>query len=51
MVKELTVTITKTSTGEHDYIQIVSDDQLSVNIVLVAEKIIASDYRPKEKKE
>ena len=46
----LNVTITKTSTGMADYIQIMSDDQVSVNIVLVAEKIEVKDHRkPKEK--
>ena len=47
---ELNVTITKTSTGMADYIQIMSEDQVSVNVVLVAEKIEVKDYRkPKEK--
>ena len=42
---KLNVTITKTSTGMADYIQIMSDDQVSVNIVLVAEKIEVKDHR------
>lgn len=41
----LNVTITKTSTGMADYIQIMSDDQISVNIVLVADKIKVDDHR------
>jgi len=45
----LKVTITKTSTGKYDYIQIMSDDQTAVNIVLIAGKIEVKDHRPKEK--
>jgi len=47
MEKELTVTITKTSNGLMDYIQIMSDDSVSVNIVLIADKIIVTDHREK----
>ena len=42
---KLNVTITKTSTKTADYIQIMSDDMVSVNIVLVAEKIEIEDHR------
>ncbi len=48
---KLDVTITKTSTGKSDYIQIMSNDQVSVNIVLVAEEINVTDYRETGKKE
>jgi len=48
---ELDITITKTRTGEQDYIQIMSDDQLSVNICLVADKIRVSDHRVDQEKE
>lgn len=41
----LNVTVTKTSDGLADYIQIMSEDALSVNIVLVAEEIRAVDHR------
>jgi len=41
---KLTVTITKTSFGDSDYIQIMSEDQISVNIVLVAEEIEVHDH-------
>ena len=44
---ELDVTITKTRTGTQDYIQIFSDDQISVNICLVADEIRVSDHRVK----
>ena len=48
---ELDVTITKTRTGTQDYIQIFSDDQISVNICLVADKIRVTDHRVDLKKE
>ena len=44
--KKLTVTVTKTATGEHDYIQIISADQFSLNIVLIADEIVMRDARP-----
>ena len=47
---KLNVTITKTSTGEYDYIQIMSDDMTAINIVLIAGKIDVKDHRPEEKK-
>ena len=46
---KLNVTITKTSIGTADYIQIMSDDTVSVNIVLVAEEIKIVDHRQEEK--
>ncbi len=49
MEAKLNVTITKTSTGTADYIQIMSDDQIAVNIVLIAKKIDVKDHRSKEK--
>lgn len=42
----LEVTITKTSTLTHDYIQIMSDDQVTINVVFVADKIVVKDTRP-----
>ena len=42
---KINVTITKTSVGDSDYIQIMSEDQISVNIVLVAEEIKVEDHR------
>ncbi len=41
----LTVTIQK-SLGSMDYVQIMSDDQMSVNVVLMANKIVIRDMRP-----
>lgn len=48
---KLDVTITKTSIGESDYIQIISRDQVTVNIVFVAEEINVKDHRKKAKNE
>ena len=42
---KLNVTVSKTSDGNADYIQIMSDDLLSVNIVLVAKQIEITDRR------
>ncbi len=36
---KLKVTITKTATGQGEYIQVMSDDKVSVNFVSVAEEI------------
>ena len=42
------ITVSKTSDGDSDYIQIMSDDFLSVNIVLVG-SVDLEDRRPKPK--
>lgn len=47
---KLNVTVTKTQDGLQDYIQIMSDDAVSGNLVFVAEKIEVKDHRKKEKK-
>ena len=47
MKNELTVTISKTSRGDQDYVQIMSKDMVSVNIVFVADKIKVEDKREK----
>lgn len=44
---KLTVTVTKTARGDQDYIQVMSDDTISVNVVLVADAIIVNDMRSK----
>lgn len=44
----LQVTVTKTSRGDQDYIQVMSDDQISVNVVLVADRIEIQDHRGKK---
>ena len=43
----LNLLISKTSKGNQDYLQIMSDDYTSVNIVLVADKITVDDKRAK----
>ena len=42
---KLRVTITPTATGEGEYIQVISDDMVTVNVVLVAESIEVMDTR------
>ena len=39
------ITVQKARDGVHDYVQIISDDMVTVNIVLVAEKIFVKDNR------
>lgn len=45
MLDKLTVTVTKTSDGLSDYIQVMSADMLTVNIVLIADLIVVEDHR------
>ena len=42
---EIRVSVSKASDGKHDYIQLMSDDQFSVNIVLVVDAIKIDDHR------
>ena len=42
---KLTVTVSKTANGKQDYLQIMSDDMFSVNVVLIADKITVEDKR------
>lgn len=44
---KLTIQVTKTSRGDQDYVQIMSDDFQTVNIVLIADGITIRDDRPK----
>jgi hypothetical protein len=48
----LKVTISKTQDGRHDYMQVVSDDQFALNLVVIADKIEVDDRRepPKSKR-
>jgi len=48
--KILKITISKTSLGNMDYMQIMSEDMVSINIVLIAEKIEIHDVRNKKEK-
>jgi len=45
--QSLKVTVTKTVDGTADYMQIMSTDQFSLNIVLIAPKIDVQDMRKK----
>ena len=45
----LHVLISKTSYGGKDYMQIMSDDNTQVNIVLIADEIKVKDTRPKKR--
>ena len=44
-MNELTIQISKTSDGQHDYLQITSSDQVTLNIVLIADTIHVQDRR------
>jgi len=44
-LNELTITITKTSDGKSEYLQILSCAGIPVNIVLIANKITIEDHR------
>jgi len=48
-MEKINVNISKTSNGTADYLQIMSDDMITINIVLIAEKITVIDRRPEEK--
>lgn len=45
----LKILVTKTATGEHDYVQITSEDQFGLNIVLISGKIEIDDRRTRSK--
>ena len=45
----LRVTVSKTAQGDLDYLQIMSDDLVSVNVVLVADAIDVLDVRQKRR--
>ena len=42
----LKVTLSKTSDGKHEFMQIISVDQVTLNIVLISPKIEIHDARP-----
>ena len=42
---KLRIRVSKTSQGNQDYLQVMSDDMVSVNIVLIAERIEIDDAR------
>lgn len=45
MQEELTITVTKTADGQNNYVQILSKDQFTLNIVLIAQEIKVEDHR------
>lgn len=45
-IPNLTITVTKTADGKFDYVQIMSGDQFSINLVLIAGEIVVKDARP-----
>ena len=49
-LNHLSIVVTKTADGLSDYVQIMSADMLSVNVVLVADAIEVKDSRPKPKR-
>ncbi len=51
VLPNLKLTLSKTSDGQHDYLQIVSDDQFALNIVLIADQIDVDDRRTPPKQE
>lgn len=44
-VTTLTITVTKTSDGLRDYVQIMSGDMFTTNVVLIADRITVDDHR------
>ncbi len=45
MLDSVTVTITKTADGSREYVQIMSKDSFSVNVVVIADTIVVEDHR------
>ena len=43
---KLRISISKTADGESDYLQIISSDQFSLNIVVIADSMEIKDTRP-----
>ena len=44
-IDKLTIQVTKTSDGLQEYVQIMSGDMLTVNVVLIADEIVINDDR------
>mgnify|MGYP001470726790 CR=1 FL=1 len=49
-IDRLSIRVTKTANGQHEYVQIMSGDNFTVNVVLIAHTIEIEDSRPKQKK-
>lgn len=41
----LSITLSRTRQGDQDYLQVLSDDQTSINLVLIADEITVHDAR------
>ena len=50
-IKKLNITITKTADGAREYIQILSEEQISINVVFVARSIDLKDHRDETEEE
>jgi hypothetical protein len=48
-IQKLRITVTKTANGEDEYVQIMSGDHFTVNVVLIADQIEIVDDRPAKK--
>lgn len=48
MIPKLIVTVTKTADGQQEYVQVMSSDQLTVNVVLIAKSIDIRDGRKRK---
>ena len=44
-IPKLTITVTKTADGQREYVQIMSGDMFTVNVVLIADTIEIQDAR------
>jgi hypothetical protein len=42
---KLTITVTPTADGKQEYVQIMSEDMFSINVVLIADEIEVRDSR------
>ena len=49
LTDRLTITVSKTADGQHDYVQILSGDQFGLAIVLIAGAVEVRDARPPKK--
>ena len=49
-VDELRIQVTKTSDGLRDYVQVMSADQLTINVVMLADKVVIRDLRDEQPK-
>lgn len=45
ILDKLNVTVTKTADGNRNYVQLMSADQVSINVVFVADEIVVEDHR------